>query len=157
MTWDHHGTLCTWIHIVVHFLTWFSDPCMKYSGCGEVCIEVVSVNKGSVTPNKGSEHSMWSHRSVILEVFGQSRMIIKKEFLIYHLLIKIHKDIWLGLTYFYAHSSSGMLFDWKIELHDNLPLKGILIIFIKFYLFWIVMTRWWTSILTYGHIRIKIV
>ena len=94
------------------------------------------VIKGSITSNKGSEHLMWSHRSMILKVFGQSRMIIRKRFLMYHQLnhhlqIKIYNDKWLGLTYFHAHSSSGMLFDWRIELYGNLPLKDILIIFIK--------------------------
>ena len=92
------------------------------------------INKESITSNKGSEHPMWSYRTMILEVFGQNRMIIRKRFLMYHqlnhhLLIEIHNDKWLGLTYFHAYSSSGMLFDWKIELYENLPLKGILIIF----------------------------
>ena len=124
LTWDHHGTLCIWIHILVHFLTWFSDLCMGCSKYDKVCMKVVSDHKRSVTPYKESEHPMWSHRSMILKVFDQSKMIIRKRFLIYHqlnhhLLIEIYIDKKLNLIYFYAHNSSGMLFDWRIELHET--------------------------------------
>ena len=92
------------------------------------------VNKESITPCKKREHPMWSHRMMILEVFGQSRVIIRKKNLIshqlnHHLQIEIHKDKWMGLTYFHAYSSSEILFDWKIEFNGNLPLMDILIIF----------------------------
>ena len=68
----------------------------------------------------------------------------KKKKLIYHqlnhhLLIKIHIDEHLILTWFHTHSSSEMLYDWRIELYGNLSLKNNSDIFIKFYLFWILM------------------
>ena len=134
LIWDHHDTLCTWIHILVYFLTWFSDPWWGVLDMVKYVWRLWVINKGSDTLNKESKHPMWSHRLVILKVFDQSRMIIRKEFLIYHqlnhhLLIKIRIDKQLDLTWFHTHSSSEILFDWRIELYSNLPLKDILIIF----------------------------
>ena len=116
LIWDRYGTLCAWIHILGYFLTWSLDPLFDVLDVIKYAWRLWVINKKSVTPNKESEHPMWSHRTVISEVFGQSRVIIRKEFLMYHQLnhhlqIEIYKDKWLDLTYFYAHSSSGMLFD----------------------------------------------
>ena len=36
------GALYTWIHILVHYLTWFFDPYVGYSGYGEVYMKIVS-------------------------------------------------------------------------------------------------------------------
>ena len=77
------------------------------------------------------------------EFLTRAEMNIRKSF--YHRLsnhqqIEIHMDRYLGLTWFYVHGLFGMLYDWKIELYDNLSLKDIFNISIKFYIFQIGMT-----------------
>ena len=46
LTWDHHGTLCMWIHTLVRTLAWLFEIYVGCSGYGEVCIEIMSGEQG---------------------------------------------------------------------------------------------------------------
>ena len=63
-----YGSLFWFNSLAYHF-----EMCMRYSEYGEVCMEVVVVNKKSITPCKRREYPILSYRMMTLRVSDQNR------------------------------------------------------------------------------------